>query len=82
MIDVRRLYVNQLLNHYRAAEFSEQTVNSYEVRYRLPSDNSDRHLLFSHNAGLDFVSAYIKDLERKVDELQYVEKIIKAAKEI
>ena len=81
MIDVRRLYINQLLNHYRADEFSEQSVCSYEVKYRLPSDASDRHLLFAHNAGLSVIAKYIKDLEHKVDELQYVEKIIQAAKE-
>jgi hypothetical protein len=38
-------------------------------------------LSFAHNAGLEVIAQYIKDLENKLDELQYVEKIINIAKE-
>ena len=36
--------------------------------------------MFGHNEGIDFAIEYIRELEKKIDELQYVEKIIQLAK--
>ena len=81
MIDHRRLYINQLINHYKASAFDEKTTYSCTVKYRLPNSDSDIIFSFAHNAGLEVIAQYIKDLENKLDELQYVEKIINIAKE-
>jgi hypothetical protein len=51
------------------------------VNYRYERDSEPTYLYFDHNEGLDVIQKYIKDLEKKVDELQYVERIIQAAKE-
>jgi hypothetical protein len=81
MIDHRQLYINQLLSHYKVSAFDEKTTYSCTVKYKLPNNDSDIVLMFSHNAGLEVIAQYIKDLESKLDELQYVERIIKIAKE-
>lgn len=81
MIDERRLYINQILNHYRKSEFDDNIA--YTVGYKYPDTvgTGEWRILF-HNEGLDVVGNYIKDLEHKVDELQYIERIINAAKEM
>lgn len=80
MTDERRLYINQILNHYRKSALDDNTT--YTVGYKYPDTvGIGGWRILSHNEGLDVVSNYIKDLERKVDELQYIEKIINAAKE-
>ena len=81
MEDVRSLYINQIINHYRKSIFDEPCEN-VTVTYRFQGANENSYRIFSHNEGLDVIQNYIKDLEKKVDELQYVERIIKiAAKE-
>ena len=79
MEDVRSLYINQLINHYRKSFFDD--IELYPVTYRYENANKPTCRYFSHNEGLDAIQSYIKDLEKKVYELQYVERIIKAAKE-
>jgi hypothetical protein len=79
MEDVRSLYINQIINHYRKSVFDDNTT--YTVGYKYPDSNIGGWCILSHNEGLDVVSEYIKDLEKKVYELEYVERIIKAAKE-
>lgn len=79
MQDLRTLYINQILNHYRKPEFEDNEY--YAVRYRWPGESQDSYFPMSHNQGLDIVKNYIKDLEQKIDELQYVEKIIQIVKE-
>lgn len=79
MEDVRSLYINQIINHYRKSVFDD--IDCYTVSYRYPSSNIGGWRILHHNEGLDVVSEYIKDLEKKVNELQYVERIIKLAKE-
>lgn len=78
MDDARSLYINQLLNHYKEKDVIE-SVEMYLVKYNIGTKPSYRY--FHHNEGIEFIKQYIKDLEKKVDELQYVEKIIKLAKE-
>lgn len=79
MEDKRSLYINQLINHYRKSFFDD--IELYLVTYRYENADKPTCRYFSHNEGLDVVQNYIKDLEKKVYELQYVERIIKAAKE-
>lgn len=80
MEDARSLYINQLLNHYRYKSVFD-SIELYPVTYRYENADKPKCLYFRHNEGLDVIRDYIKDLEKKVYELQYVERIIKAAKE-
>ena len=78
MYDQRSLYINQILNHYAKPYLEDNTVYSVKWTY----DGKKQHCRqISHNEGLDIVKNYVKDLERKIDELQYVEKIIQTVKE-
>lgn len=78
MEDSRSLYINQIINHYRKSVFNDNTY--YDVHYTLHGANKQSFRILSHNEGLDVVSSYIKDLEKKVDELQHIERIIQMAK--
>lgn len=80
MIDARRLYMKQLLRNYTRDPF-EMPMVGYTVNYRYPNDTKDCYRLISHNDGINMAIQYINELERKVDELQYIERIIDAAKE-
>lgn len=77
MKEPRSLYMNQLINHYRKSFFDD--IEHYLVKYRCEGDDENSYLYFGHNEGLDVIQKYINDLEKKVDELQYVERIIQAA---
>lgn len=79
MEDKRSLYINQLLNHYRQKSVFD-SIELYPVTYRYENANKPTCLYFRHNEGLDAIQTYVKDLEKKVDELQYVERIIQMAK--
>lgn len=79
MIDARSLYIDQILNHYRKPELEDNDY--YTVLYRHKGCRKNSYCLMSHNEGLDILRHYIKDLENKLDELQYIEKIIQTAKE-
>lgn len=78
MIDPRRLYMKQLLRNYKKS--SIEPLMGFTIKYTT-HDCEYHHILIHHNDGIDMVIQYIDDLEHKVDELQYIEKIIKAAKE-
>ena len=78
MTDPRRLYINQILNHYSKPYLEDNSVYSVQWTY----DGKKQHCRFlSHNEGLDVVKNYIKHLEQKINELQYIEKIIQTVKE-
>lgn len=79
MKDARSLYINQIINHYRTSIFDEP-CESVTVTYRFQGAKENSYRIFSHNEGLDVISDYIKDLEKKLDELQYVKRIIQAAR--
>ena len=79
MKEPRSLYMSQLINCYRKSFFDD--IEKYSVNYRYERDVESTYLHFRHNEGLDVIQKYIKDLEKKVDELQYVERIIRIAKE-
>lgn len=78
MKEPRSLYMNQLINHYRQSFFDD--IEHYLVKYRCEGDDENTYLYFGHNEGLDVIQKYINDLEKKIDELQYVERIIQMAK--
>ena len=78
MKEPRSLYMSQLINCYRKSFFDD--IEKYSVNYRSERDAESTYLHFRHNEGLDVIQKYIKDLEKKVDELQYVEKIIQIAR--
>ena len=82
MEDKRSLYIGQLVNHYRlkACIESVESVETYYVKYQYANAKQPTYLYFHHNEGLDAIMTYIRDLEKKVDELEYVERIIKAAR--
>ena len=77
MEDVRSLYINQLINHYRKSVFND--IEHYLVKYRYEEAKENTYRYFGHNEGLDEIQNYIKDLENKVNELQHIERIIQAA---
>lgn len=77
MKDVRSLYINQLINHYRKSVFND--IEHYLVKYRYEEAKENTYRYFGHNEGLDEIQNYIKDLEKKLDELQHIERIIQAA---
>ena len=78
-MDARRLYVGQLLRNYKSAELFSPN-HYYTVNYRFANATQDSYRMFEHNEGIDFVIEYIRELEKKVDELQYIDRIIKLAK--
>ena len=77
MMDERRLYIGQLIRNYKQNDLSP---NGYCVSYTIRGDKGEQYRLFGHNEGIEFVIDYIRELEKKIDELQYIEKIIKQAK--
>lgn len=77
-MDTRRLYIAQLLRKYKSTDLF--SPNCYVVNYRFANEKQDSYRMFGHNEGIDFVIEYIRELEKKIDELQYVEKIIKLSK--
>lgn len=78
MQDQRRLYINQILNHYRIPDSKDNNI--YTVQYTY-NGKEQHHKFFYHNDGLEYVKNYIKELQDKIDELQYIERIITSAKE-
>lgn len=79
MQDARSLYIHQLLGHYRDNSVVER-AEMYLVKYRYERAQENSYRYFHHNEGINFIQQYIYDLEKKVDELQYVERIIELAK--
>ena len=76
-MDERRLYIGQLLRNYQDYESFSRL---YTVNYRFTNDKEDRHKFFEHNEGINFVINYIRELEKKIDELQHSARIIELAK--
>ena len=77
MKEPRSLYINKLINCYRKSVFDN--IELYYVNYRYEGDEQPTYLYFGHNEGLDIIQKYIEDLEKKVDELQHIERIIQVA---
>ena len=78
MQDQRRLYINQILNHYKIQYLEDNSL--YPVKWTYDG-KKQHHRFFSHNEGLEYVKGYIEELQDKIDELKYIERIICAAKE-
>ena len=77
MMDERRLYIGQLLRNYKQNGFD---LSGFVVNYRFADDKEDRFKVFSYNEGIEHAIDYIRELESKLDELEYVERIVRAAK--
>ena len=77
MFDERSLYIKQLLRNYKQGSLPTPYV--YTCNYQI-HDDKQQFCSFEHNEGIEFVIRYINDLEAKVKELEYVEKIIQQAK--
>lgn len=77
MIDERELYIRQLLRNYKQDNYT--CTNLYTVEYQF-DDTKKHYHVFNHNEGIEHAIEYIKYLENKIQELEYVEKIIKIAK--
>lgn len=76
-MDERRLYIGQLLRNYKQNGFD---LSGFVVNYRFADDKEDRFKVFSYNEGIEHAIDYIRELESKLDELEYVERIVRAAK--
>ena len=79
MVDKRRLYMAQLLRNYKQNGFD---LDGFVVNYRFDDDKEDRFKVFSYNEGIEHAIDYIRELENKIDELQYVKNIINAARSV
>lgn len=82
MVDERRLYIAQLLRNYKQGGLLDFSPNMYCVNYTLYDDKGEQYKMFGHNEGIEFVIDYIRELEKKTDDLEYVERIIKTARSI
>lgn len=80
MADERRLYIAQLLRNYKQGGLLDSS--GYCVNYTLYGDKGEQYKMFGHNEGIEFAIDYIRELEKKIDDLEYVERIIKAARSI
>ena len=76
-MDERRLYIKQLLRNYKRNDFYP---NLYTVNYRLVNDKGEQYRVFNHNEGIEFVIDYIKELEKELDELHDIKKIIQISR--
>ena len=79
-MDERRLYIGQLLRNYKQSGLFDFSPNGYCVNYTLYDDKGKQYKVFGHNEGIEFAIDYIRELEKKLDELQYIERIIKVAR--
>lgn len=80
MVDERRLYISQLLRNYKQSDLFDS--NGYCVSYTIRGDKGEQYRLFGHNEGIEFVIDYIRELEDKIDKLQYVQRIIDMARKV
>lgn len=81
-MDERRLYIKQLLRNYKQGTLNELSANVYTANYQLYNDKGQEYKFFGHNDGIEHVIEYIDELENKLDNLQYVERIINAARSV
>lgn len=76
-MDERRLYIKQLLRNYKQSDFSP---NVYTVYYQNVNDKAECCGFFGHNDGIEHAIEYIEELEREIDKLKDIERIINAAR--
>lgn len=82
MIDERRIIVERLLHHYkhRVDGIEMPKSGNIPILIKTIGDRDPRFFSFEHNEGIDYILEYIRHLEKKVEELQYVQSIIDVAK--
>lgn len=84
--DERHYYIKGLLRQCKLATFGNLSLygegNVFRThKYQLPSWPVSKTKGLSHNEVIDEAIKYITDLEAEVEKLQYVARIIEAAKE-
>lgn len=82
--DKRHYYLKGLLRQLKTSPFDieqDKICNCFSHRYRLPGWTQDEIKLSTQNGVIDIAIDYITELEEEIKKLQYVAKIIEAAKE-
>ncbi len=80
--DPRHYYLKGLLRQcYVSAFDSNQKVHTVTQKYRMPGQDSDEVAIMTQNHAAATAIDYIAELEAEVERLQYVARIIEAAKE-
>ena len=82
--DARHYYLKGLLNTLRLSAFGSKSDERDCVlykRYRMPGCEQNEVKVLSQNEVIDVAIDYIAELEAEVEKLQYVARIIEAAKE-
>ena len=80
--DKRHYYIKTLLNGLKVSPFQSDHQNTLlHHKIQMPQWNKPIVIAKSKNDVIDTAIDYIKDLEAEVERLQYVARIIEAAKE-
>lgn len=72
-----KFYIRQLLNNYKKSE--KEPAQLYAVNYQV-NEKERYYKLFEHNDGIETIKKYIRFLESKIEELEYIQSIIDVAK--
>lgn len=81
--DTRHYYLKGLLRQLKTSAFDieqDKICHCFSQRYRLPGWTQDEVKLSTQNGVIEIAIDYITELEAEVEKLQYVAKIIEAAK--
>lgn len=82
--DTRHYYLKGLLRQLEVSPFNveaDKICNCLSQKYRLPGWTQDEIKLSTQNGVIEIAIDYITELEAEVERLQYVARIIEAAKE-
>lgn len=79
--DARHYYLKGLLRQLKADPFNITTQQILYHKYRLPGWNKDEIKVLTRNEVIHDAISYIAELEAEVERLQYVARIIEAARE-
>lgn len=80
-LDERHYYLKGLLRQLKTSPFDITTQEILYHKYRLPGCDKDEVKIMRRNEVVHAAISYITELEAEVENLQYVAKIIEAAKE-
>ena len=79
--DARHYYLKGLLRQLKTSSFDITTQQILYHKYRLPGWDKDEIKVLTRNEVIHDAISYITELETEVENLQYVARIIEAAKE-
>ena len=77
MTNPKRLYMKRALRMLRS-DNSFKTHTAYGILYTLP-DGEKEYVCLTTDEVLNSAISYIENLEKRIDELEYIERIIKIA---